>query len=89
MKISRDKAFDRLCKLQKGKISGRLTTIRKRHWESTKLSMVKISKDGKEWNVKSADGRQEYDACAKLYVFTCTHVYTCMDYLQAYPPDLF
>ena len=91
MKISRDKAFDRLCKLQKGKISGRLTTIRKRHWESTKLSyqsMVTISKDGKEWNVKSADGRQEYsvvcehDACQQKcqiatakYVFTCTHVH--------------
>ena len=97
MKISRDKAFDRLCKLQKGKISGRLTTIRKRRWESSyqTLSYQSISKDGKEWNVKSADGRQEYsvvcehDACQQKcqivcnYCQVCIHMYTCtcMDFL--------
>ena len=61
IKISRDKAFERLCKLEKGKISGRLTTIRKRHWESMKLSFQSlVTKDkDKEWHVKSLDKKQE------------------------------
>ena len=35
MKVTRDKAFERLCKPEKGKVSGRLMFIRKRHTEST------------------------------------------------------
>ena len=94
IKISRDKAFERLCKLEKGKISGRLTTIRKRDWESMKLSLVTKDKD-KEWHVKSLDKKQEYDVVCEHkkcphdcqlvcnYCHVCIHMYTCtcMDFL--------
>ena len=37
MKVSRDKAFERLFKLEKGKITGRVATIRRRHEESKNI----------------------------------------------------
>ena len=40
MKVARDKAFERLCKLENEKVSGRLAFIRKRHTESTKLHVT-------------------------------------------------
>lgn len=43
MKVSRDKAFEKLCKLEKGKISGRLSTIRKQHRESEKMSFQSVT----------------------------------------------
>ena len=43
MKVARDKGFERLCKLEKGNISGRLSLIRKRHFESTRLSYTSVN----------------------------------------------
>ena len=61
MNISRDKGFERLCKLEKGKISGRLATIHKRHIASMKLSPTLVATSNhKEWTVKSSDGTQTY-----------------------------
>ena len=96
MKISRDKLFERLCKLEKGKISGRLSAIRKRHLASTKLSFHLITRNtDMEWNVQSSDQKQDYIVtvenlkcsqkcelvCRECAV--CIHMYscTCMDYL--------
>ena len=61
MKVARDKAFDRLCKLEKGKISGRIALIRKRHLESTKLSTTCVTQcESSKWTVISSDGTCEY-----------------------------
>lgn len=96
MKVSRDKAFERLCKLEKGKISGRLSTIRKRHRESEKMSFQSVTQNSNtEWSVQSASGKQEYTVllenprcpvechlvCTQCAV--CIHIYscTCMDYI--------
>ena len=92
IKISRDKAFERLCKLEKGKVSGRLTTIRKRHWASTTLSFHSLVKKSsyREWNVYSSDKNDEYivsKECISNCPYkcqlvcnlcrVCIHMYTC------------
>ena len=96
IKVSRDKAFERLSKMEKGKISDRLSTIRKRHWASVKLSLELVTKRKyTEWSVKSVDQKQEYIVmsenlncpmkcqllCRECSV--CIHMYscTCMDYI--------
>ena len=61
LRVSRDKGFERLCKLEKGKNSGRLTTIHKRHLASTKLSPALVQKtSGHEWKIKSGEAKWEY-----------------------------
>ena len=61
MKVARDKAFDRLCKLEKGKVSGRLALITKRHLESTKLTTSIVAQgSSSKWTVVSSDGLHEY-----------------------------
>ena len=61
IKVSRDKAFQRLCKSEKGKVSARLATIRKRHLASTKLNVDSVRKiSDNEWSVQSADQNQDY-----------------------------
>ena len=44
LKVSRDKGFERLCKLEKGKNAGRLITIHKHHLARTKLSPALVQK---------------------------------------------
>ena len=87
IKISRDKAFERICKVKKGKVSGRLTIIRKRHWESTKLpfqSLVTKNKDGREWKVMSQDREEEYtvtcehDYCPQGCHLVCSYCQVCI-----------
>ena len=57
----RDKSFDRLIKLEKGKLSGRISTIMKRHLASRDLSTTLVRCiDDCTWNVKSADTQQQY-----------------------------
>ena len=61
MKVAKEKAFERLCKLEKGKISGCLTVIRRRHLESTKLSRESVTQCSEtRWTVVSSDGTQNY-----------------------------
>ena len=61
MKVATDKAFERLCKLEKGKISRRLTVIRRRHVESNKLSQESVTQWSEtKWTVLSSDGTQNY-----------------------------
>ena len=84
MKVARDKAFERLCKLEKGKVSGRLALIRKRHAESTKLPSQSVTQcNNTQWSVASSDGTREYTvyeetqmcpvnchlSCENLFVF--------------------
>lgn len=96
MKVSRDRAFDRLCKLQKGKISARLATIRKRHQASTKLPQCLVSRLSQyEWSVQSSDKQYQYSVTLEVEKCptrchllcnackVCIHMYscTCMDYI--------
>ena len=61
IKVSRDKAFQRLFKSEKGKVSARLATICKRHLASTKLNVDSVRKiSDNEWSVQSADQNQDY-----------------------------
>ena len=58
MKIARDKAFERLIKLKKGKVSQKITTIRSRHKASLLLSTELVEENGTEdWTVTSASNK--------------------------------
>ena len=70
MNIARDKGFERICKLEKGKITGQLSIIRKRRVESTKMQTEIITQhSATEWGVESSDKTQVYTVC--LEVMTC------------------
>ena len=91
IKISRDKLFEQLSKLEKGKISGRLSAIRKRHLASTNLSVQLVTqKSDMEWSVQSNDQKQDYTVTLENVKCTmscqlvcrdcsvCIHIYICM-----------
>ena len=97
--MSRDKDFERLCQLEKGKNSGSLTTIHKRHLASTKLSPTLVQKTSDhEWKIKSGEAKWEYtvtmecEQCQELCQLickdceVCIHMYscTCLDFLINY-----
>lgn len=90
LKYERDKGFERLIKLEKGKCSGRITAILKRHQTSKKLSTDLVSPvDDSTWKVKSSDSKNEYTVvneakecqsnCAVKCVDcnVCIHMYYC------------
>ena len=62
LKYARDKLFDRLIKMEKGKNTSRLQTITKRHKSSLELptSLVSPSSEQSVWNVKSATTVDNY-----------------------------
>ena len=61
MKVARDMAFERLCKLEKGKVSGCLVVIRRRHMESTKLSTESVMQcNDTQCSVVSSGGTCKY-----------------------------
>jgi hypothetical protein len=90
MKFERDKGFERLVKIEKGKNTGRIEVIVKRHIASEKLSpsLVKVI-DNKTWAVTSSDNQREYIVeqeseecdvncamrCDKCDI--CIHMYCC------------
>ena len=87
---ARDKAFDRLIKLHKGKVSNRLTIIASRHKESSRVQEKDITalKDNM-WKVASVSSERNYyvvketDVCPIQCCMRCTecdiciHTYTC------------
>ena len=90
MKVARDKGFERLCKLEKGKISGRLSLIRKRHFESTRLSDTSVTQvNSSQWMVTSSDSTRQYTICEDMKVCSinchlqcsicniCVHSFSC------------
>ena len=90
MKIARDKGFERICKLEKGKITGLLSIIRKRHVESTKMQTEIVTQhSATEWGVESSDKTQVYTVCLEVMTCPfkcelkcnqcniCVHTYTC------------
>ena len=72
LKISRDKAFERMIKLEKGK-SSRITTIRKCHTTSLKLDQSVIQHTGEnEWSVQSCEHPNVYYKVVQNDSVQCT-----------------
>jgi hypothetical protein len=54
LKVARDKAFDRLIKIEKGKTTSRINIIHQRHKESLKLALSLVNTlSDTEWLVQS------------------------------------
>ena len=90
LSLARDKAFERLVKLEKGKISGRIKTIQLRHQASSKLTAQLITESGNsKWLVTSSDKTSDYTVTRQLETCPhkclirclecdiCVHEYTC------------
>ena len=79
LKFARDKAFERLVKLEKGEVTGHTHIIMTRHLTSQKLStsLVREHSDT-SWIVTSSDKRHEYyvtqegDVCQVQCCLRCT-----------------
>lgn len=91
MKFLRDKYFERLVKLTKGRSCNKLKIINDRHSKSTKLStdsVVGVEKG--KWQVKSEDGKRSYNIMKQCESCTdascilrcqrcniCVHMFLC------------
>ena len=96
IKYNRDKTFDRLIKLTKGKMTQKISTIQRRHRNSLTLSFESITKAAESWLVKAEDGKRSYGIALNEQSCTdkrcslrcvscniCVHAYmcSCTDYL--------
>lgn len=97
MDLTTDAHIDRMIALEKGKISNKMTVIRKRHEHSLKMTVTKVrSEDGHEHYVQSENQeeikiytikKKSLDPCpCKLKCSpcnACVHTYSCncVDYL--------
>lgn len=87
LKYDRDKSFDRLIKLTKGKSTNKLRIIHQRHQKSLELSFKCITKiDETHWNYQTSESLYniQYHECqeenCKLKCFNCdvcNHQFTC------------
>ena len=90
LKLARDKGFERLIKLEKGKTSERIKLINVRHKNSLKLSFesVNATEEYLTWCVNAADGNkyhivQQNTTCPYSCHIRCTdcnvciHMYSC------------
>ena len=90
MKVARDKGFERLCKLEKGKFSVRLSLIRKGHFESTRLSATSVTQiNSSQWMVTSSNSTRQYTIYGDMKVCCinfhlqcnmcniCVHSFSC------------
>lgn len=93
LKVTRDIAFDRLMKSQKGKTTSRLSELRRRHDESTKISTdnVQETEKDKSWRVKATDGDKSYEVTTSECTIAgcqlqcipcgvCAHMFNCKCY---------
>lgn len=58
--MMRDKLFDQIVTLERGKISSKIKNIRLRHKKSTSLDTASISEEGDDWLVKSSSSSKIY-----------------------------
>ena len=94
--LTRDKGFERLVKLEKGKVSGRIKTIQQRHQTSRTLDTKLVTDIGNStWQVESSDNTTDYTVtkelsncphqcflrCSECDICVHLHTRTCMDYL--------
>ncbi|GFY77282.1 uncharacterized protein TNIN_85641 [Trichonephila inaurata madagascariensis] len=74
MKFVRDRVFDRLISLEKGKISSKISQLRKRHKVGQHLTSLCIQ-NNEEWSVSSTRGKDIYIVKRKV---TCSKECTLM-----------
>ncbi|GFX99777.1 uncharacterized protein TNCV_258161 [Trichonephila clavipes] len=92
MKFVRDRVFDRLISLEKGKVSSKISQLRKRHKVGQSLISLCIENNEDEWSVSSTRGKDIYIVrrnftCSKectLMCWECNHCLhnftcTCID----------
>lgn len=91
LKLARDKGFERLVKIEKGKTTERISQIRARHRASLKIPTDHITETEEycTWKVKSADGKDVYHvtqinkqcphncsiSCPDCHI--CVHIFSC------------
>lgn len=92
LKYVRDKTFDGLIKLTKGKVTTRINKIQERHLRSLTLSTGSVkAEDSNTWTVLGEDGRSSYKVSKLLDAYNeqqncqlkcrgcniCVHMYVC------------
>ena len=94
MEYLRHKSFDRIIKLEKGKITGRLAQIQKRHDSSRKLPDELVSEvDSSMWKVKSETMDNEYTiqevtkTCPEKCQLKCNECGICVHLFSCTCPD--
>ena len=88
LKYSKDKAYEQLLKVEKGKLTHRLRNVRTRHKNSEKISNIIEIKADEEWTINSTE-HQGSTYIIKMYkkdcsctlkcdfCQVCAHLYTC------------
>ena len=79
LKIARNKVFERLTKLEKGKQTHRISEINKRHMTALQMIPLQVpitQRDEKEWIITSQRGRDVH-YCVQLHTDTCTCKLVC------------
>ena len=95
LKIARDKGFECLIKLEKGKVSHRISCIRQRHKSSADLSTHLIQDNGNDlWRVTSSKNpllyyevRKEDARCSSNCPLRCTECDICIHQYSCTCPD--
>ena len=95
LKIARDKGFERLFKLEKGKVSHRISCINQRHKSSVELSTDLIQDNGLDlWRVVSSknpllyyDVHKEDVRCSPNCPLRCTECDICIHQYSCTCPD--
>ena len=85
LKISRDKAFERLIKLTKIKKTKKMTEIEKRHTTSQEMTPQSVIMTGKKtWDILSSGGEQHYEVtkenevCPQKCELVCKECNVCV-----------
>ena len=93
LKFARDKAFERLVKLEKGKVTARIHVIMARHLASQKSPTHLVTEQSDtSWIVTSHDGQRDYyvtwetDGC-QLQCLKCTECDICVHSYSCNCPD--
>ncbi|GFT01499.1 uncharacterized protein TNCV_270061 [Trichonephila clavipes] len=83
MKFVRDRVFDRLISLEKGKISSKISQLKKRHKVGQSLTSLCIENNEDEWSVSSTRGKDIYIVkrnftCSKECTLMCRECNHCL-----------
>ena len=86
LKLARDKGFERLSKIEKGKNTERIRMIKERHQSSLKLCKTQVSETDHPltWKVQSTDGKNSYsvtlvqDTCPENCLLCCPECNICV-----------
>ena len=98
LKFNRDKTFERVIKLTKGKCTQKIKAINERHQASLKMSFNSVTENdendgGKSWFVRSEDGKQVYsvdqrDDCTETQCkLRCSECDICYHFYVCTCPD--